>query len=154
MGKKVNKLVDLPSGEVDQLVAQAKSISTAALNQFFDLLFKEEASIKFSAHPKLALEMVLIRMLQSKPALPIDVLIDKLDLLREEMFAHGQPQEFIGAPPSSAIQAKDPSAGFQGKTSPGSSKSRAKRSGSSARRPCDCCWTIPGRAMFVNLNRR
>ena len=52
MGKKVNKLVDLPSGEVDQLVAQAKSISTAALNQFFDLLFKEEASIRLSAHSR------------------------------------------------------------------------------------------------------
>ena len=129
MGKKVNKLVDLPSGEVDQLVAQAKTISTAVLNQIFDLLFKEEASIRLSAQPKLALEMALIRMLQSKPALPIDVLIDKLDILREEMFAYGQPQEFAGTAPHSAINAKDPSAGSQGKTSPGSSKSGAKRSG-------------------------
>ncbi len=129
MGKKVNKLVDLPSGEVDQLVAQAKTISTAVLNQIFDLLFKEEASIRLSAQPKLALEMALIRMLQSKPALPIDVLIDKLDILREEMFAYGQPQEFAGTPPNSAINAKDPSPGSQGKTSPGSSKSGAKRSG-------------------------
>jgi DNA polymerase-3 subunit gamma/tau len=130
IGKKVNKLVDLPSGEVDQLVAQAKTISTAVLNQIFDLLFKEEASIRLSAQPKLALEMALIRILQSKPALPIDVLIDKLDILREEMFADGQPQEFAGAPLNSAINnAKDPSAGSQGKTSPGSSKNRAKRSG-------------------------
>ena len=129
MGKKVNKLVDLPSGEVDQLVAQAKTISPAVLNQIFDLLFKEEASIRLSAQPKLALEMALIRMLQSKPALPIDVLIDKLDVLREEMFAYGQPQEFAGTPPHSAINAKDPLAGSQGKTLPGSSKSEAKRSG-------------------------
>ena len=99
------------------------------LNQIFDLLFKEEASIRLSAQPKLALEMALIRMLQSKPALPIDVLIDKLDILREEMFAYGQPQEFAGTPPHSAINAKDPSPGSQGKTSPGSSKSGAKRSG-------------------------
>jgi len=129
MGKKVNKLVDLPSGEVDQLVAQAKTISTAVLNQIFDLLFKEEASIKLSAQPKLALEMTLIRMLQSKPALPIDVLIEKLDILREEMFAYGQPQEFAGTRPNAAISAKDPSPGSQGKISPGSSKSGAERSG-------------------------
>jgi DNA polymerase-3 subunit gamma/tau len=129
MGKKVNKLVDLPSGEVDQLVAQAKTISAAELNQIFDLLFKEEASIRLSAQPKLALEVALIRMLQSKPALPIDVLIDKLDMLREEMFAYGQPQEFAGTPSHSAINAKDPSPGSQSKTSPGSSKSRAKKSG-------------------------
>jgi DNA polymerase-3 subunit gamma/tau len=129
MGKKVNKLVDLPSGEVDQLVAQAKTISTAVLNQIFDLLFKEEASIRLSAQPKLALEVALIRMLQSKPALPIDVLIDKLDILREEMFAYGQPQEFAGTSPNTEINAEDPSPGFQGKTSPGSSKSGTKRSG-------------------------
>ena len=129
MGKKVNKLVDLPSGEVDQLVAQAQTTSIAVLNQIFDLLFKEEAAIRLSAQPKLALEIALIRMLQSKPALPIDVLIDKLDILREEMFADGRPQEFAGFPPHSAISPKDPSRGSQGKTSPGSSKSGAKRSG-------------------------
>ncbi len=129
MGKKVSKLVDLPSGEVDQLVAQAKTISTEVLNHIFDLLFKEEPSIRLSAQPKLALEMVLIRILQSKPALPIDVLIDKLDMLREEMFAYSQPQEFAGRPPNSAINAQDTSPGSQGKSSSGSSKGGAKRSG-------------------------
>ncbi len=129
MGKKVSKLVDLPSAEVDQLVAQAKTISAEVLNQIFDLLFKEEASIRLSAQPKLALEMALIRILQSKPALPIDVLIDKLDILREEMFAYAQPQEFAGTPPHSAINATYPFAGSQGKTSPGSTNSEAKRSG-------------------------
>ena len=129
MGKKVSKLVDLPSAEVDQLVAQANTISAEVVNHIFDLLFKEEASIRFSAQPKLALEMALIRILQSKPALPIDVLIDKLDILREEMFAYAQPQELAGTPPHSAINATYPSAGSQGKTSPGSSKSEGERSG-------------------------
>jgi DNA polymerase-3 subunit gamma/tau len=129
MGKKVNKLVDLPSGEVDQLVAQAKTTSIAVLNQIFDLLFKEEAAIRLSTHPKLALEMALIRILQSTPALPIDVLIDKLDILREEMFAYGQPQEFAGTAPHTTINTKDPSPKSQGETSPGSSKSGAERSG-------------------------
>ena len=128
MGKKVNKLVDLPAAEVAHLVAQAKTTSAPVLNQIFDLLFKEEASIRLSAQPKLALEMALIRMLQSKPALPIDLLIDKLDILRDEMFAHGQSQEFA-APPHSAIKKKDPPAGSQGKTLPGGLLSGAKRSG-------------------------
>jgi DNA polymerase-3 subunit gamma/tau len=126
MGKKVNKLVDLPSGEVDQLVAQAKTTSIAVLNQIFDLLFKEEAAIRLSTHPKLALEMALIRILQSTPALPIDVLIDKLDILREEMFAYGQPQEFVGTAPHTTINTKDPSPKSQGETSPGSSNSGAE----------------------------
>jgi DNA polymerase-3 subunit gamma/tau len=129
MGKKVNKLIDLPAGEVDQLVAQAKTISTTELSQIFDLFFKAEASIRLSAQPKMALEMTLIRMLQSKPALPIDVLIDKLDVLREEMLGDGQPQEFTGTPPSSTSKAKDLSSGSPGETSLGSSPIGAGKSG-------------------------
>ena len=129
IGKNVNKLVDLPSGEVDQLVAQAKTIPTVALNQIFDLLFKEDASIRLSAQPKLALEMALIRILQSKPALPIDVLIDKLDALREEMFTYGKPQEFAGALGNSANNMKDSSPGSQRKTLPVTSKGTANKSG-------------------------
>jgi len=129
MGKKVNKLIDLPAGEVDQLVAQAKTISTTELSQIFDLFFKAEASIRLSAQPKMALEMTLVRMLQSKPALPIDVLIDKLDVLREEMLGDGQPQEFSGTPPSSTSNAKDLSSGSQGETSLGSPPIGARNSG-------------------------
>ena len=128
MGKKVNKLIDLPAGEVDQLVAQAKTISTTELSQIFDLFFKAEASIRLSAQPKMALEMTLVRMLQSKPALPIDVLIDKLDVLREEMLGDGQPQEFSGTPPSSTSNAKDLSSGSQGETSLGSPPIGARNS--------------------------
>jgi DNA polymerase-3 subunit gamma/tau len=92
MGKKVDKLVDLPSGELEQLMEQCKSTSPAALNQIFEMLYKEEVSIRLSPQPKLALEMTLIRIFQTKPALPIDILIDKLDVLRQEMLATGLPQ--------------------------------------------------------------
>ncbi len=129
MGKKVNKLIDLPAGEVDQLVVQAKTIPTTELSQIFDLFFKAEASIRLSAQPKMALEMTLVRMLQSKPALPIDVLIDKLDVLREEMLGDGQPQEFCGTPPSSTSNAKNLSSGSQGETSFGSPPIGARKSG-------------------------
>jgi DNA polymerase-3 subunit gamma/tau len=129
MGKKVNKLIDLPAGEVDQLVAQAKTISTTELSQIFDLFFKAEASIRLSVQPKMALEMTLVRMLQSKPALPIDVLIDKLDMLREEMLGDGQPQEFSGIPPGSTRNAENLSSGSQGETSLDSPPIAARKSG-------------------------
>ncbi|MEX1349924.1 MAG: DNA polymerase III subunit gamma/tau [Desulfobacterales bacterium] len=129
MGKKVNKLIDLPAGEVDQLVAQAKTISTTELSQIFDLFFKAEASIRLSVQPKMALEMTLVRMLQSKPALPIDVLIDKLDMLREEMLGDGQPQEFSGFPPGSTRNAENLSSGSQGETSLDSPPIAARKSG-------------------------
>jgi len=90
MGNKIEKLVDLPSGEIEQLITQAQPLSAGALNQIFDMLFKAEVSIRLSPQPKLALEMTLIKLLQTKPALPIDVLIDKLDALRQEVCPAGK----------------------------------------------------------------
>ena len=84
-GRKVDKLIDLPAGEIEGLMNQARQISAGTLNQIFDLLFKEDTAVRLSANPKMALEMALIRLLQAKPTLPIDALIDKLDDLRQEM---------------------------------------------------------------------
>ena len=85
MGEKIGKLVDLPEHEIALLVEQTKPVSAAVLNQIFDLLFRDETSIRFAVRPKLALEMTLIRLFQFKPSLPIDELIDKLDSLRQEI---------------------------------------------------------------------
>ena len=86
MGRNIEKLVDLPAGEVDQMVAQTDTVSAAVLNQILDDLFREEASIRLATDTKLAFEMAVIRMAQMKPTLPIDELIDKLDLLRQEIY--------------------------------------------------------------------
>jgi DNA polymerase-3 subunit gamma/tau len=85
MGKNVNKLVDLPDAEVDQMIAQVDQVPLGTLNQIFDHLYREEASIRLSADPRLALEIAFIRMDQMEPVLPIDVLINKLDLLKQEL---------------------------------------------------------------------
>ena len=93
LGRKVDKLIDLPSGEIEELVTLTKQISVSALNQIFDLLFKEETAVRLSTNPKMALEITLIRLLQAKPTLPIDALIDKLDDLRQEILSSGDRQE-------------------------------------------------------------
>ncbi|MDY6790142.1 MAG: DNA polymerase III subunit gamma/tau [Thermodesulfobacteriota bacterium] len=84
MGKKISKLVDLPAHEIDLLTDQVTHISEVYLNQLFNILFNEETTIKFSAQPKIALEMAFVKMFQIKPALSIDELIDKLDTLKQE----------------------------------------------------------------------
>ena len=83
-GRRVGKLVDLPAHEIELMAAQVKDTSETYLNQIFDLLFEAEASIRFAPQPKLALEMIFMRLLLLKPALPIDVLIEKLDHLKRE----------------------------------------------------------------------
>lgn len=68
------------------MLDQVKEVTKTFLNQILDLLFKEEVSILNSTQPRLAIEMVFIKMFQMKPALPIDVLIEKLDNLRKDIF--------------------------------------------------------------------
>jgi len=83
MGEKTRKLVDIPAHEIDLMIRQTKKVSTTFLNQIFDLLFKEEPTIEHASQPRIAMEMVFVRMFQTKPALPIDVLIEKLDHLKK-----------------------------------------------------------------------
>jgi len=85
--RQTDRLVDLPAHEIQQMQEQVASVSTAHLNQLFDLLFKEEPAVKFSAQPKIAVEMACFRLLQVKPTLTIDALIEKLDTLRRQIEA-------------------------------------------------------------------
>ena len=83
------QLTNLPDHEIQRMQKQVITINEAHLNQLFDLLFKEEPAMKFSSHTKIALEMTCFRLLQAKPILSIDTLIDQLDKLRSEMDVAG-----------------------------------------------------------------
>ncbi len=85
MGKMVDKLVDVPAHEIVMMQEQIKNVSLTYLSQILDLLFKEDAAIKFSSQPKIALEMAFIKMFEIKPALSIDTLIQKIDTLGKEI---------------------------------------------------------------------
>ncbi len=84
MGGGPETLADVPAHEIEEMARQAEQVPVTHLNQVLDILFKEEATVKHSSQPKLALEMAFLRILQIKPALPLDTLIEKLDHLRSE----------------------------------------------------------------------
>ena len=115
MGKDVKKLVDLPAHEIDLAREQVKDVSAVYLNQILNLLFKEEPAIRFSAQPKLALEMIFIKMFQIKPAMPIDLLIEKLDSMKNEVyetpgnkiFEHQMPYGDYNKRPAACDDGKD-----------------------------------------------
>ena len=85
VGQQVKRLVDLPTHEIKMMQEQTASVPASQLSQLFDLLFKEEAVIRYASQPKLALESAFIRVSHLAPALSIDSLIEKLDLLRNEI---------------------------------------------------------------------
>ena len=82
VAKQTEGLVDLPDHEIDSIKDQIKEISSVLINQIFDILFKEASLVKYSDDPKLAIEMIFVRLLSMKPVLPIDQFIKKLDQLK------------------------------------------------------------------------
>jgi DNA polymerase-3 subunit gamma/tau len=84
---KPERLMDLPAGEIQRIVAQSNGVSPSHLSQITDILIQEESALRFSSLPRIALEVALIRTLEVVPALPIEALIEKLDALKNEMAA-------------------------------------------------------------------
>jgi DNA polymerase III subunit gamma/tau len=89
MGPRASQLVDLPAHEIDQMRRQVCDVSDIYLLQIFDLLFQAEPATKLSSQPKLALEMVFLKLFQTAPALPIETLINRLDQLQSQLPAAG-----------------------------------------------------------------
>ena len=81
--------LDLPEQEIECLRAQAESVPPTFLLQCLDALFQAEPAIKMSSQPKLALEMVFLKLFRTSPALPIQTLIDGLDRLQKKLEALG-----------------------------------------------------------------
>ena len=81
MDARPDLLMDLPPNEIETLAEQAKGVSIAFIDQVFTLLFNAESSIRYASQPRLAIEMVFFKIQQITPALPIDMLIERLDTL-------------------------------------------------------------------------
>jgi DNA polymerase-3 subunit gamma/tau len=113
-------LIKLPQHEIFMMAEQVKSISASLLNQIFDVLYKEESSIRLSPNPKLCLEMIFFKLFQIKPALPIELLIEKIDNFRqvltekdkkdlfnpEKVFADYRKGELVESKPQRVSEAK------------------------------------------------
>ncbi len=95
IGDKIDRLVNLSADEVRSMVEQVKDVSEIFLNQVFNILFEEESAIRFAIQPKLALEMILMKVVQIEPALSIDMLIEKLDNLRKEIQGAGDQKNTL-----------------------------------------------------------
>jgi DNA polymerase-3 subunit gamma/tau len=85
------RLINTPGHEIELMREQIKETPETYLNQVLDILFREESTIRFSSQPRLALEITGIKIIQIRPAVPIETLIKKLDLLRNE-FAGKEPE--------------------------------------------------------------
>ncbi|MEN8246193.1 MAG: DNA polymerase III subunit gamma/tau [Thermodesulfobacteriota bacterium] len=81
------RVLDLPQGEIEAMQAVARDASPLHLNQILEVLFNAEKDIRMSNDPRMAFEIVMLRLLQVTPLLPIGDLIDSLDELKSNLGA-------------------------------------------------------------------
>lgn len=81
MNNAATPLVDVPTHEMTLMEQQVANISLESLSQVFTTLFQAEAGIRLSPQPKLALEMLFIKLAQLKPVVSFDEIIKKLGQL-------------------------------------------------------------------------
>ncbi len=85
MGNNVGTLVDVPAHELTLMKQQVENISFESLNQIFTTLFQAEVGIRLSPQPKLAMEMLFMKLAQLEPVVSFDEIIKKLDHLAKEV---------------------------------------------------------------------
>jgi DNA polymerase-3 subunit gamma/tau len=104
------RVLDLQKREIQTMQTLARDASPLHLNQILEVLFSAERDIRLSSNPRMAFEIVMLRLQQVTPLLPIGELIDKLDNLKAKLGAPTNPSQAMGtnAGKPSAPRGRDP----------------------------------------------
>jgi DNA polymerase-3 subunit gamma/tau len=73
------KLLDIPDQEFDELRKTAAQYSIETLQLNFNLMLKGAEEMQYSSHPRLALEMALIRAAEAGNVVPVTQLLERLE---------------------------------------------------------------------------
>ncbi len=76
---------DIPAPDAEKGTALISGVSGTYLSRLLQVLLTEEHIIRSASHPKTALEMVFLKLLQLKDAVAIDEIISKLDLVSQQI---------------------------------------------------------------------
>ncbi|MGZ3605071.1 MAG: DNA polymerase III subunit gamma/tau [Thermodesulfobacteriota bacterium] len=93
------RLMELPEEELGSLKKQAEKFQFDQLNHLFSLLLKGEQEIAQSAFPRTMLEVALIRMATSRPVLPVDEMMKKLEALESRVLLKGEKEKRVSSVP-------------------------------------------------------
>jgi DNA polymerase-3 subunit gamma/tau len=88
-----SRLIELSDADFTELHEQSKRISAEEIHGLFKILLQSEEEVTRSPFPKLVLEMTILRMIQLRPSLPLDEIINKLRILEERLLGENALDE-------------------------------------------------------------
>lgn len=95
--------------ELAKLSELAQQVSQETLQLYFDILMEGIGRIRRASHPRLALEMTLLRLATLEPAVPLDDLLARLARIEERLSRQGTAtgeQQGLFAAPAAPSQAR------------------------------------------------
>ena len=88
-------LLDMVESDREALKIQAEKAGKEKLQQILNYLIAREESLRFTSHPRLVLETVMIRLSQMGDVLALDELIRKLESLEKRLSSSGVSSEAV-----------------------------------------------------------
>ena len=82
-----NGLLDMTESDREELLSQAKIAGMEKLQQSLNLLIAREEDLRFSSHPKLILEIIMIKLCRLGEVLSFEELIKKIERLEKRLSA-------------------------------------------------------------------
>ena len=82
-----NDLLDMTESDREELLSQAKIAGMEKLQQSLNLLIAREEDLRFSSHPKLILEIIMIKLCRLGEVLSFEELIKKIETLEKRLSA-------------------------------------------------------------------
>lgn len=84
ISKEPEKLLDVPDQEFEEMRKTAAQYTVETLQLNFNLLLKGAEEMQYSSHPRLALEMALIRAAEAGNIVPVTQLLERLEGMQEK----------------------------------------------------------------------
>jgi len=78
-------LIPLNEEEIDNLIKEAQKASSEDILRYLSVLQQAEQGLKYSSHPRIYLEVLLVKLCHFKKLTPIENIIKELKNLKEEM---------------------------------------------------------------------
>ncbi len=107
-------LFDVAASEIEERKEVAGAMSFAEAHQAYSILQGAEAELRTSDHPRMTLEVAILRMCQIEPLADLNALMERL----ESMSAGGAPPPRPSAPPAPAAGEASGEAAAPGPASP------------------------------------
>ena len=90
-------LLDMVESDREALKVQAEKAGKEKLQQILNYLIAREESLRFTSHPRLVLESIMIRISQMGDVVALDELIRKLESLEKRLSSTGASSEAVRA---------------------------------------------------------